>query len=85
MLQLEHVTVKKISHAHAGIHIRFLVYPLCILYIPMRVVPTPKLSSSSQRVAILLLGNVVLLLEQVALDLRVLELLQVAICKRKMH
>jgi hypothetical protein len=30
---------------------------------------------------ILLLGNVVLLLEQVTLDLRVLELLQVAICK----
>ena len=78
----KHVTVKKSLPRARGHSYTFLVYPLCILYIPMRVVPSPN-SSSSPSSHNLLLGHVVLLLEQVTLDLRVLELLQVAICKRK--
>ena len=49
--------------------------PICILYIPMRLLLLvhPPVRVVAQRPLLLLLGNVVLLLEQVALDLGVLD------------
>ena len=49
---------------------------LLLVHPPVRVV--------AQRPLLLLLGNVVLLLEQVALDLGVLELLEVSVCAGKL-
>lgn len=82
---------KNFSRAHASLFIYVssgALYPLCILYISYAVFEPPLPSPTSKRprlpnVPTLLLGNVVLLLEQVTLDLGVLELLEVSICIRK--
>ena len=73
------MTGEKLSRAHAGIRIRSFVAAL-------HTVHSYAVPSSSNNILpgwpTLLLGHVVLLLEQVTLDLGVLELLQVAICAK---